>query len=93
MKVIRVLLAAFLCLNAGTTYAIPAKVFSIKKQNPIEILSDKGHIDMTFVTGWISSKDGLISKILSNNTKLAAAASLIHFLSRRSHHAIPLSSA
>ena len=53
----------------------PAKVFSIKKTNAVEILSDRGHIDVNFVGGWISNKDSVISKILSNNTTLTASAS------------------
>jgi hypothetical protein len=75
MKLTRVFFSVLLCLSATEVSATPAKVFSIKMPNPIEILSDKGHVDMTFVTGWISSKDSLISKILSNNTKIAASAS------------------
>jgi hypothetical protein len=75
MKMLRFVLVVLVVLNASNSYATPAKVFSIKKQNPVEIPSDKGHIDMTFVTGWISNKDTLISKLLSSNQKLAANAS------------------
>jgi hypothetical protein len=71
----RIFFAFMLCLSPTGVSATPAKVFSIKMANPIEILSDRGHVDMTFVTGWISSKDSLIGRILSNNTKIAATAS------------------
>jgi hypothetical protein len=75
MKYSRILAVTMFTMCSFPTFATPAKVFSIKKPNAVEILSDKGHIDMTFVTGWISNKDQLISRIFSNNTKLAANAS------------------
>jgi hypothetical protein len=75
LKLARTIVAVLICLNAIGVSATPAKVFSLKKPNPIEIVSDKGHIDMTFVTGWISNKDSLIGKILSTNPKIAATVS------------------
>lgn len=76
MKIrLRVFALAVVLLNPYQSYATPAKVFSIKKANAVEIVSDMGHLDLNFVTGWISSSDSLIQKILSNMKKLSANAS------------------
>lgn len=72
---LRVLVLTALLLHPCQSFATPAKVFSIKKTNAVEIVSDMGHLDLNFVTGWISSSDSLIQKILSNMKKLSANAS------------------
>jgi hypothetical protein len=72
---LRALALTVLLLDPFQSYATPAKVFSIKKANAVEIVSDMGHLDLNFVTGWISSDDALIQKILSKMKKLSANAS------------------
>jgi hypothetical protein len=76
MKIsVRVFLLVVLLLNTSQSYANTAKVFSIKKTGAAEIVSDRGHLDLNFSNGWISSSDSLIQKILSNMKKLSASAS------------------
>ncbi len=75
MTIRRFVVAAIACFCVTLSYARPAKVFSFKTSNAPEIRTDKGHLNMTFVAGWISNKDTLIRKLFSNNTKLAASAS------------------
>jgi hypothetical protein len=54
---------------AAITNARETKVYMVKKSGAAEILSDKDHITITFVSGWVSQKDGVLLKIFSTADK------------------------
>jgi hypothetical protein len=49
-----------------------AKTYSMKQSNT-EIVSDKDHFDLIFVTGWLSQRDNFFHNLLSNKTKISAS--------------------
>jgi hypothetical protein len=51
-----------------------AKVFMTKSPNAAEIVSEKGHLNVKFVMGWVSKKDGVLYKIFSIPSKLTVEA-------------------
>jgi len=68
-----VAIAAVFCF-ATTCNAREAKVFMVKKSGGKEIVSDKDHITITFVSGWVSKKDSTLTRIFSTANKLTANA-------------------
>jgi hypothetical protein len=59
----------------GTAFGGEAKVYTIKLANAAEIQSDSDHLNIIFVGGWVSSKDGFFRRLLSSNSKTAATIS------------------
>ncbi len=59
-------------------FAIPfalageAKSYSVKATNAGDIVSDRDHFDVIFVSGWVSQKDSSFQKLLSKNHKATA---------------------
>jgi hypothetical protein len=61
----------------GCCYAREAKVFMLKASNAPEIRSDRGHLNLVFVAGWVANKDSLVNRIFSRATKLSAQAEAV----------------
>ena len=73
MKIPRIAVA-LVVLTGCICHAREAKVFMTKAPNAAEIASDRGHLNLVFVTGWVSKKDGVLYRIFSSATKLTAQA-------------------
>jgi hypothetical protein len=63
----------FLCVTTALGFGREAKVYTIKLDNAAEIQSDSDHLNIVFVSGWISDKDTFFKRLLSRKSKTAAA--------------------
>ncbi len=78
MKIVKCIVTLSFCalfILTPAAFGGEAKVFSIKPSNSTEIKADTHHLDIIFITGWVSSKDNFFKSLLSSSSKTAAAIS------------------